>query len=321
MSAVIVIDVQNCFLPGGSLATVNTRNTADKPASALAEGIVKFIADKPDATVFVTKDWHTPGHSSFARENKGEVPIVARPELEGTRVRPEEYKDRPFNPEGKRFWGDDQSRLAQALWPEHCVQGTDGAKIAPELEAGLAGRAIETVLKGDEPTVDSYSAIANALGYPTPHMEDGKTFLTRLQEGGFTDLYITGIARDVCVFWSALDLLNYLSLPAKAAGRPCVKIHFVYDLTRPVYGAAPAFNKTKEEIESAVRDLITKMGLGAEVYDECFVIEDSGMYGGRRRHSTRHRSRSAHHKRSTKRSTKRCRCGKLRGHKGSRNCQ
>lgn len=64
--AVIVIDVQNCFLPGGSLGTTNSRNSDMLPATTLGKSIANFINNEhSDAQIFVSKDYHTVGHSSF----------------------------------------------------------------------------------------------------------------------------------------------------------------------------------------------------------------------------------------------------------------
>ena len=290
-SAVIVIDVQNCFLPGGSLSTTNERNSNTLPPTTLAKSIGKFIDAKNPSDIFITQDWHTSGHTSFARANKGEIPIVTQPpNAPGTRLRINAYNLSKFNPSGKRFWGDDNSRTVQALWPEHCVQGTDGAKLAPELESYLQGKDNVTyVYKGDEPGVDSYSAIANALGYPTPHLQDGTPFLNVLKASNLEQVYLTGIARDVCVFWSALDLLNYWILPAYKDGK-VIKLSFIYDLTRPVYGVVPSLNKTKGEIESAVKELMSNMGIDASAYDEVFEVVDSNMYSGGRRKTRKNRN-------------------------------
>jgi len=314
-SAVIVIDVQNCFLPGGSLATTNTRNNS-LPPSTLAKGITKFIDSKEPTTIFITQDWHTEGHSSFARANKGEIPIVTQPpDAPGTRLRLGAYNLAKFNPTGERFWGEKESRTVQALWPEHCVQNTEGAALAPELETYLQGKEnVEYIYKGDEPEVDSYSAVANALGFPTPHLEDGTSFLDVLKSSDLSIVYLTGIARDVCVYWSALDLLNYWILPAYKEGK-VIKLSFVYDLTRPVYGAVPTLNKTKEEIEDAVKKLISAMGLGSEVYNEVFEITDSNMYSGGGR-----RNRRTTHKRNCKKNRSRrnnCTCRKSRRNRRS----
>jgi nicotinamidase/pyrazinamidase len=93
--ALIVIDVQNDFCPGGALA-VRDGDAVIEPIHNLA---VKFNR------IVLTQDWHTPGHSSFASAHTGKMP----------------------------FEQIEVSYGAQTLWPDHCVQGTRGAEFHPAL--------------------------------------------------------------------------------------------------------------------------------------------------------------------------------------------
>lgn len=95
----LVVDVQNDFLPGGALA-VKDGNAVLAPINAMAR---RF------SHVVVTQDWHTPGHISFASSH-GQLPFST------TRV----------------AYGD------QVLWPDHCVQGTRGAALAEGLDLAKA---------------------------------------------------------------------------------------------------------------------------------------------------------------------------------------
>lgn len=92
----LVVDVQNCFLPGGSLA-VKDGDAVVPVINALAE---KF------ANVVLTQDWHTPNHLSFASAHPGKKPF-----------------DTVRMPYGE-----------QVLWPDHCVQGTPGAELSAALK-------------------------------------------------------------------------------------------------------------------------------------------------------------------------------------------
>ena len=157
-SVLLVIDVQNCFLPGGSLAV--------KDGDAVVP-IINGIAKKfPD--VVMTQDWHTPGHISFASSHAGKKPF--------------ETIDLKY---GK-----------QVLWPDHCVQGTDGAGLSKDLAIPQA----ELILrKGFNKDVDSYSAFTEA---------DGKTstgLASYLKSRKLQRVFIAGLATDFCVAWSALD--------------------------------------------------------------------------------------------------------------------
>jgi nicotinamidase/pyrazinamidase len=91
----LVIDVQNCFVPGGSLAV----SKGDEVVP-----IINRLA-RAFANVVQTQDWHTPGHASFASSHAGTKPF-----------------DSIKMPYGK-----------QVLWPDHCVQGTPGADLVKEL--------------------------------------------------------------------------------------------------------------------------------------------------------------------------------------------
>src|SRR5258706_3046121 len=125
-SALLVIDVQNCFLPGGSLAVKDGEQVIP---------VINRIA-KGFANVVMTQDWHTPGHISFASVHAGKKPF--------------ETVDLAY---GK-----------QVLWPDHCVQGTDGAALSKDLSIPQAALVIR---KGFHKDVDSYSAFTEANGKTT----------------------------------------------------------------------------------------------------------------------------------------------------------
>ncbi|MGM4990889.1 bifunctional nicotinamidase/pyrazinamidase [Tardiphaga sp. OK245] len=157
-SVLLVIDVQNCFLPGGSLAVKD----GDKVVPVI-NGIAKKFAD-----VVMTQDWHTPGHISFASSHSGKKPFETLEVKYGKQV----------------------------LWPDHCVQGTEGAALSKD----LAIPHTELILrKGFNKDVDSYSAFTEA---------DGKTttgLAAYLKARKLQRVFIAGLATDFCVAWSALD--------------------------------------------------------------------------------------------------------------------
>ncbi len=157
-SVLLVIDVQNCFLPGGSLAVKDGDQVVP---------VINRIA-KSFANVVMTQDWHTAGHVSFASSHSGKKPF--------------EVIDLNY---GK-----------QVLWPDHCVQGTEGAALSKNLDIPQA----ELILrKGFHKDVDSYSAFTEA---------DGKTstgLAKYLEARGLQRVFVAGLATDFCVAWSALD--------------------------------------------------------------------------------------------------------------------
>lgn len=99
-TALIVVDVQNDFCPGGSLAVVG------------GDEIVPLVNEfaKHFATVVLTQDWHPAGHSSFASSHPGKSPFETIAMPYGTQV----------------------------LWPDHCVRGSEGAAFHPGLDLTLA---------------------------------------------------------------------------------------------------------------------------------------------------------------------------------------
>src|SRR5213079_1744268 len=103
-SALIVVDVQHCFLPAGSLAVID------------GDQVIPVIncMDKNFANEVMTQDWHTPDHISFASAHPGKKPFEVI----------------------KLGYG------YQILWPDHCVQGTSGADISKEISIPHAGLVI-----------------------------------------------------------------------------------------------------------------------------------------------------------------------------------
>jgi nicotinamidase-related amidase len=318
--AVIVIDVQNCFLPGGSLGTINSRNST-MPASTLAKSIAKFVNGMGPDHLFVSKDSHTKFHTSFLKYADKAKGLTTFPNAAGKGQAEKgiafgRYKG--MQVKNPRFWGEQGTRFDQKIWPAHCVQGTPGADVAADFTNALneenKAKAV-TILKGDDDKIDSYSVVADALGDFTPHVDTDKKkkFISILKGSNISEVYVTGIARDVCVFWSALDLLNYWVLPAYKEGK-VIKVIFMYDLTRPVFSTvekhSPYTDKTVAEIETAARELIAKMGLGPEVYHQVFEVRTGGYgaAGGRRVRKTVRRTGGA--KPCTKNHTQKKGCNK-----------
>jgi nicotinamidase/pyrazinamidase len=96
MNALIVIDVQNDFCPGGALAVAG--------GDEIVPRINKLISAHDH--VVLTQDWHPAGHSSFASIHPGKTPFEAI--------------EMPYGP--------------QTLWPDHCMQGTSGAEFHTALK-------------------------------------------------------------------------------------------------------------------------------------------------------------------------------------------
>jgi len=181
-SALLLVDLQPDFMPGGALA--------------VAEGdrIVAPVSDLVHADLFgcvaATQDWHPRGHVSFASTHAGHKPFDVIP-----------------------LYGREQT-----LWPDHCIQGTAGATLHP----GVAWDAVAVIVrKGMEPDCDSYSGFRNNWN---PQGRRPATGLAGyLKERGIGVVFCCGLARDVCVKWTAED-----------AADSGFETYFVWDLTRAV---------------------------------------------------------------------------------------
>lgn len=156
--ALVVVDVQNDFCPGGALAV---------PDGDAVIAVIHRIAPGFKHIV-LTQDWHPPGHCSFASSYPGKKPF-----------------------EVVMLTGGEQR-----LWPDHCVQGTRGAELHPDLQLDRA----ELILrKGFRKEIDSYSAFfENDRATPT-----GLAGYCR--ERGLGRMFFAGLAYDFCVGFSALD--------------------------------------------------------------------------------------------------------------------
>ncbi|MFA4939912.1 bifunctional nicotinamidase/pyrazinamidase [Brevundimonas sp.] len=116
--ALLVIDPQNDFCEGGSLAV---------EGGAAIMPLINRLAERFDRVV-VTQDWHTPDQISFASNHPGATPFT---EIEVGYGR-------------------------QMLWPDHCIQGSPGAVFHPDV-APTVEKALAVIRKGYNPAVDSYS--------------------------------------------------------------------------------------------------------------------------------------------------------------------
>ncbi|OOG50964.1 bifunctional nicotinamidase/pyrazinamidase [Rhodanobacter sp. C01] len=181
-AALIVVDVQPDFMPGGALAC--------HQGDAIVPGIGEMLRSRVFRHVVATQDWHPRGHVSFASSHPGRSP----------------------------FEQIDLYGQLQMLWPDHCVQGTRGAELHPAIDWSALDAVIR---KGSDPGVDSYSGFRENHG---PAGQRPPTGLAGwLRERDVEEVFVCGLARDVCVLWTAQDALE---LGFRAS--------LLWDLSRPV---------------------------------------------------------------------------------------
>jgi nicotinamidase/pyrazinamidase len=137
----------------------------------ILEPVARLMAEGPFRTQVATQDWHPPGHVSFAsRHRRAPMEVI-------------------------ELYGHEQT-----LWPDHCVQGTAGAELHSELPWEHVAAVIR---KGTDPESDSYSGFRNNWN---PAGERPHTGLAGyLRERRIDAVVLCGLARDVCVRWTAED--------------------------------------------------------------------------------------------------------------------
>lgn len=156
--ALLVIDVQRDFLSNGSLAV---------PDGEAVIPIINRLGER-FSEVILTQDWHPAGHISFASSH-GRQPFVETVEA---------------------------SYGTQSLWPDHTLQGSEGAALHPDLDLPHASLIVR---KGFRKDVDSYSAFLE-----NDHVSS-TGLAGYLRDRGLSRLYLCGLAWDYCVGFSALD--------------------------------------------------------------------------------------------------------------------
>jgi len=185
-----IIDVQNDFCKGGKLPV----NEAEEALAAINK--LRYIYDAHIKT-FISQDWHHENHMSFAERHK---------------------KKEHSGPEKLNLTMEDGSSITveQMMWPRHCVENTNGARLHSDLIITPNDIIIK---KGTKINVESYSAFGDEF--------NGKYEETKLNEllikSGVENIILTGIATDYCVYFTALDAINL-----------GYKVHLILSCTRGV---------------------------------------------------------------------------------------
>lgn len=163
-TALVVVDLQPDFLPGGALPTAG--------GDEIVAPIAALLRARRHAVVVATQDWHPKGHVSFASSHEGRAPF-----------------------DSIDLYGHEQT-----LWPDHCVPGTEGARLHPDVPWEYADLILR---KGTDPRVDSYSGIRE--NWDERGRRPATGLAGYLKDRGVTAVEICGLARDYCVLWTAED--------------------------------------------------------------------------------------------------------------------
>jgi nicotinamidase/pyrazinamidase len=196
-TALIVVDVQNDFCEGGTLAV----NGASEIVPVINELMPKFFM------TVATKDWHPEGHGSFASAHDAEV--FSMGELNGA---------------------------PQVMWPDHCVQNTDGCAFHPDLNQKEINKII---FKGTDPEVDSYSGFSDNEGKNETEM------CSFIRGAGVKEVFVCGLATDYCVKFTALGAIER-----------GLKTNVIIDASRGVFANEGDEEATIKELEDAGCNII-----------------------------------------------------------------
>jgi len=184
----LVIDMQNDFITG-SLPVPGAEEIVDK-VEELTDSDLWY-------QVLYTQDWHPEDHISFFSNlglNKLDPTWLSQnnTKLEDIKMF-DEVVFRRYPP------------YRQKLWPNHCIQGSEGAKFHPGI---TKPKKSQTIQKGTNSLIDAYSAFFDN----TDIKGSGDTGLRKLVKDS-TEIVVVGLAQDYCVAWTALDSLD-LGIPS-----------------------------------------------------------------------------------------------------------
>ncbi|MFA7276709.1 MAG: nicotinamidase [Pseudobdellovibrionaceae bacterium] len=212
-TALVVVDVQNDFCPGGKLAVAG----GDEIVPVVNDLLYHFNV------VVLTQDWHPADHKSFASNHEGGQPFS--------------LVDMPYG--------------AQVLWPDHCVQGTDGANFCEDLEVSPSDMILQ---KGTNADVDSYSGFFENDKVSKPVFADGKTLSDAFKDAGISRIVFCGLAYDFCVGYHALD--------ARKEGFEAI---VVKDATRSIAMPTSEGNTTETDMDRQLQEAGVKVVSAAEL--------------------------------------------------------
>lgn len=192
-SALVVIDVQNCFVPGGSVPVVG---------GDLLKPIINDLRDKYDDVIWdvvaMSQDWHCEDHVSFARVNNlPEYEVKTLNYTSDGKLCADGVVEHMVKQDVVNCTANEVAHsFEQTLWPDHCVMDTTGA----EFVDGLTVKDADIIVrKGSQCHLDSYSTFyGNGRLYETE-------MAAKLTAEGVDTVFVVGLASDFCVKFSALD--------------------------------------------------------------------------------------------------------------------
>jgi len=226
-TALIDVDIQTTFMPAHMLSAWRPQSSGGLPVRD-GHVIVPVVRDRlhkifPMHRRYATCDRHKKGSISYHTSFIGFAPCSVLLLDEVRKWTSERHRIAPHASFSLQQCRDYLELLEkktpgggiQVLWPEHGMEGTHEGELHPDLpESEYA----YVQLKGLDPACDSYSGFLDNLGRPVGLGE-------RLREDGIETLFITGLASDFCVKWTAINAVREYGFR---------KVYVVLDATRPV---------------------------------------------------------------------------------------
>lgn len=239
-SALIIVDVQKAFLPGGSMAILSKENVSNskKKSVMMINNINNLIeSNKFDYHIYV-QDSHPDNHVSFASTYKSAKPF----QVIDLNINTNTNTQIVLYPDHCRIDGRD---LAPRDLSENSPKDGSGIEFADELllpktftdpdaEPDLLSEKSFVLNKGEDINSNPFSAFKNYLGQDTG-------LHNTLIKKGVKNIYVCGLARDFCVWWTAIDASSYFNVNIQ---RPVFNVTMIWDSSLPVYTILPVQGNT-----------------------------------------------------------------------------
>ncbi|KAL8584910.1 hypothetical protein ACOMHN_043547 [Nucella lapillus] len=257
-AALLIIDVQDCFLPGGSLPVTDSEQVVPVINQLRADHEDKF------SLVVVSQDWHCPDHVSFASQHPGKSLFstvnLTYNALKGTLCYGDNVpKDFPHAVDCSGVVASDRVVVPQTLWPDHCVIDVTTGPTSAEFSSSLIVKDSDVVIrKGDSCGVDSYSAFFDNGGFHKTRLD------SVMREQGIELVVVTGLALDYCAYYTAKD--------AHALG---YRVLTVTDACRGVYPDSTA--AALADLRATGVELIEAWDLEGALQDRVRVGQPGGL--------------------------------------------
>ncbi|KAK7500897.1 hypothetical protein BaRGS_00007777 [Batillaria attramentaria] len=214
-TALLIIDVQDCFLPNGSLAVTD----GDQVIPVINR--IRQDFEQDFSLVVLSQDWHCPDHVSFASQHEGGTPYslvnltynsegrlcredsIVSSDQHGVRCSPQKSDS-------------DMITVTQTLWPDHCIKNVTSGPTSAAFSDSLKRKDSDVVIrKGFNCDIDSYSAFYDNGGFRQTELN------SVLKQHNVGRVVVTGLALDYCVYYTSLDAhkLGYKVITVTDAAR------------------------------------------------------------------------------------------------------